>query len=121
VLETHRYPVSAISFSPDGRRLVTASLAEHKVTIWKVGSSFSGFINVGGPPRQGSASGEPFKSLDFFVADPGKTPVKSSSSAFVAAHVDLRFSLMKGKRSIQLQVNKGSAFPGLENDRRACI
>jgi hypothetical protein len=51
---------------------VTASLAERKVTIWKVGSSFSGFLNVGGPPRQGSGSGQPFKSLDFFVADPGE-------------------------------------------------
>lgn len=79
VLETHRHPVSALSFSPDGRRLVTASLAERKVTIWKVGSSFSGFLNVGGPPRQGAGSGEPFKSLDFFVADPGKCEHRSRS------------------------------------------
>ena len=79
ILETHKHPVSALSFSPDGRRLVTASLVERKVTIWKVGSSLSGFLNVGGPPRQGSswtgggsgAASEPFKSLDFFIAEQG--------------------------------------------------
>lgn len=81
VLETHNHPVSALSFSPDGRRLVTASLLERKVTIWKVGSSFSGFLNVGGPPRQGSGSGEPFKSLDFFVAEPGELEQFSTGSS----------------------------------------
>ena len=69
VLETHHSQVSAISFSPDGRRLVTAALDDRKLTVWKVGSSFGSMFVVGGPPRQGTGPGEPFKTYDFFVAD----------------------------------------------------
>lgn len=65
VLEAHMHQVSALSFSPDGRRLVTVSVDEHKVTVWKVGSSFGSFFVLGGPPRQGSGPGEPFKVLEF--------------------------------------------------------
>lgn len=69
VLETHHSQVSAISFSPDGRRLVTAALDDRKLTVWKVGSSFGSMFVVGGPPRQGTGPGEPFKTYDFFVTD----------------------------------------------------
>jgi WD40 repeat protein len=69
VLETHHSQVSAISFSPDGRRLVTAALDDRKLTVWKVGSSFGSMFVVGGPPRQGTGPGEPFKTYDFFVTE----------------------------------------------------
>lgn len=72
VLEPHRRAVSAVSFSPDGRRLITVSLDEGDVTVWKVGSSISGFFNVGGPPRQGGEKGEPFKRIEFMRADDGE-------------------------------------------------
>jgi WD40 repeat protein len=71
VLEPHKHPVSAVMFSPDGRRLVTVSLEEGDITVWKVGSSLSGFFNVGGPPRQGGEKGEPFKRIEFARADDG--------------------------------------------------
>lgn len=68
VLEPHTHPVSAVSFFPDGRRLVTVSLDEGDMTVWKVGSSLSGFFNVGGPPRQGGKPGEPYRRFPIFRA-----------------------------------------------------
>ena len=75
MLEPHHVPVSSVNFSPDGRRLVTVSIEEGDVTVWKVGSSLSGFFNVGGPPRQGGGKGEPFKRIDFIRADNGECGV----------------------------------------------
>lgn len=72
ILEPHKHPVSAVNFSSDGRRLMTVSLEEGCLTIWKVGSSLSGFFNVGGPPRQGGKAGEPFKRIEFARVDNGK-------------------------------------------------
>lgn len=72
VLEPHHKAVSAVSFAPDGRRLVTVSLEESDATVWKVGSSISGFFNVGGPPRQGGKPGEPYRRIPFVRADDGK-------------------------------------------------
>jgi len=72
VLEPHRAPVSSVTFSPDGRRLLTVSLEEGAVTVWKVGSSLSGFFNVGGPPRQGALGGSgPFKRIEFARVEDG--------------------------------------------------
>jgi WD40 repeat protein len=71
VLECHKQALAACSFSPDGRRLVTVSLEEGTVLVWKVGSSFSSFFNPGAPPRQGHGSSEPFKSFSFNVGDAG--------------------------------------------------
>lgn len=78
VLEPHKAPASAVCFSPDGRRLVTVSIEEGSVTVWKVGSSLSGFFNVGGPPRQGGEKGEPFKRIEFKRAD--DRPLDSTSA-----------------------------------------
>lgn len=71
VLEGHKKGITACSFSPDGRRLVTLSLEESVVLVWKVGSSFSSFFNPGAPPRQGHAGSEPFKTLSFNVGEEG--------------------------------------------------
>jgi WD40 repeat protein len=71
VLEGHKKQITACSFSPDGRRLVTLSLEESVVLVWKVGSSFSSFFNPGAPPRQGHGGSEPFKTLSFNVGDEG--------------------------------------------------
>lgn len=67
VLEGHKKRISACSFSPDGRRLVTVSLEESVVMVWKVGSSFTSFFYPGAPPRQGHSGSEPFKTLNFNV------------------------------------------------------
>lgn len=71
VLEGHKKRITACTFSPDGRRLVTLSLEESVVLVWKVGSSFSSFFNPGAPPRQGHGGSEPFKTLSFNVGDEG--------------------------------------------------
>jgi WD40 repeat protein len=71
VLEPHKTSVSSVNFSPDGRRVVTVSLQDGDVTVWKVGSSLSGFFNVGAPPRQGGNKGEPFRRIGFFRGDDG--------------------------------------------------
>jgi WD40 repeat protein len=73
VLEPHKKAISSVNFSPDGRRLLTVSLNDGDVTVWKVGSSLSGFFNVGGPPRQGGERGEPFKRIVFKRADDGES------------------------------------------------
>lgn len=72
VLEGHKKRLTAVSFSPDGRRLVTASLDESVVMVWKVGSSFTSFFNPGAPPRQGGAGSEAYKVYPFNVGDEGE-------------------------------------------------
>ncbi|KAH7337021.1 hypothetical protein B0J17DRAFT_718925 [Rhizoctonia solani] len=69
VLEGHSRRLTVLSFSPDGRRLATASLEESVVMVWKVGTSFTSWFAPGVPPRQGHGQGEPFKRLDFNVGD----------------------------------------------------
>ncbi|EST10087.2 Quinoprotein amine dehydrogenase, beta chain-like protein [Kalmanozyma brasiliensis GHG001] len=54
VLEGHRRRADAVSFSPDGRRLVTMSLEEGRVLVWKTSSGFSTFFSPGQMPRQGA-------------------------------------------------------------------
>lgn len=71
VLEGHKKRLAACSFSPDGRRLVTVSLDESVVLVWKVGTSLSSFFNPGAPPRQGNSGSEPFKTLGFNAGDAG--------------------------------------------------
>lgn len=75
VLEGHKKRIAACSFSPDGRRLVTLSLEESVVLVWKVGSSFVSFFMPGAPPRQGHAGSDPFKTLSFNVGDAGESAI----------------------------------------------
>jgi len=72
VLEGHKKRITSCSFSPDGRRLVTLSLEENVVLVWKVGSSFASFFNPGAPPRQGHGGSQPFKTLSYNVGDEGE-------------------------------------------------
>ena len=72
VLESHKQALAACSFSPDGRRLVTTSLQEGTVLVWKVGTGFTSLFYPGAPPRQGHGGSEPFKSLNFNVGDAGE-------------------------------------------------
>lgn len=71
VLEGHRKRLAGLSFSPDGRRVVTVSLEESLALVWKVGSSFVSFFHPGAPPRQGRSGSEPFKTLNFVLKDEG--------------------------------------------------
>lgn len=54
VLEGHRRRADAVSFSVDGKRLVTMSLDEGRVLVWKTASGFSSFFSPGQMPRQGA-------------------------------------------------------------------
>ncbi|KAH7099446.1 hypothetical protein BKA62DRAFT_750558 [Auriculariales sp. MPI-PUGE-AT-0066] len=78
VLDGHKKRMTALSFSPDGRRLATVSLEESTVLIWKVGTSFSSFFNPGAPPRQGSSGSAPFKTYPFNVGDEGRMTIAST-------------------------------------------
>ncbi|KAF8631069.1 hypothetical protein AX15_002671 [Amanita polypyramis BW_CC] len=69
VLEGHKKRIASCSFSPDGRRLVTVSIDEGLVNVWKVGSSFASFFTPGAPPRQGHGGSQPYKSLNFHFGD----------------------------------------------------
>ena len=80
IIEPHQSAVSSVTFSPDGRRLVTVSLEDGDVTVWKVGSSLSGFFNVGAPPRQGGEKGGPFKRIVFKRADDGECHLRGGES-----------------------------------------
>ena len=86
VLEAHKLPITAVSFSPDGRRLVSLSLKDSAVLVWKVGSSFTSFFNPGAPPRQGHAGSEPFKTFKFHVGPEGR-----SSSFAALTEIDRAF------------------------------
>lgn len=90
VLEPHAHPVSAVAFSTDGRRLITVCLDEGVVTVWKIGSSLSGFFTVGGPPRQGGAAGEPFKRYEFTRIDNGKLTKKATMALLTPASATRR-------------------------------
>ena len=72
VLEGHRKRLAGISFSPDGRRLVTLCLEECVVLVWKVGSSFTSFFHPGAPPRQGHSGSDPYKTLSFVLVGDGE-------------------------------------------------
>lgn len=80
VLECHRQGLAACSFSPDGHRLVSVSLEEGVVFVWKVGNSFASFFNPGAPPRQGHRGSDPFKTLNFNVGDAGEFFLPPSST-----------------------------------------
>jgi WD40 repeat protein len=74
VLESHQHPITALSWAPDGRRLVTMSLDESKLVVWKVGVGIFSMFTTGAAPRQGSlgtGAATPFKTLDFNVGDEG--------------------------------------------------
>lgn len=53
VIEAHYSSLSGLSFSQDGRRLVSVCLNDNKVKVWKTGVGFSSFLSFGGAPRQG--------------------------------------------------------------------
>lgn len=95
VLEAHHRPVTALSFSPDGRRLVTVALEESKVVVWKVGVGIFSMFTPGVAPRQGAlgaGSATPYKTLDFNVGDEGMR--KCDSTVQIALGTDSRhFSL----------------------------
>lgn len=59
--------LDAISFSPDGRRLVSVSCREGKILGWKVGNSVVGWFKPGVMPRQGGEEAKEvaYKSLRF--------------------------------------------------------
>ncbi|KAI0060412.1 WD40 repeat-like protein [Artomyces pyxidatus] len=96
VLEGHKKTPTACSFSPDGRRLVTVSLEEGVVLVWKVGSSFTSFFYPGAPPRQGHSGSDPFKTLSFTVGDEANMSVEDSLEA-------VRFD-WAAERSVRLKI-----------------
>lgn len=83
VLEGHARRTTAVSFAPDGRRLVTLSLEDAAVAVWKVGAGFASFFNPGAPPRQGAGGSAPYKTFAFNIGDEGKSGVKSGVSCCV--------------------------------------
>ncbi|KAI3482741.1 hypothetical protein L1887_54497 [Cichorium endivia] len=89
VLEGHRRRADAVSFSPDGRRLVTMSLEEGRVLVWKTSSGFSSFFSPGQMPRQGATDAKltdgAYKAFLFHVGDPQdvasrKAPAQASGA-----------------------------------------
>ncbi|EJC98476.1 WD40 repeat-like protein [Fomitiporia mediterranea MF3/22] len=78
VLEGHRKGLAGICFSPDGRRMVTLSVEESVLLVWKVGSSFTSFFHPGAPPRQGRSGSEPYKTLNFVLQDHATLTIEAS-------------------------------------------
>ncbi|RPD74051.1 WD40 repeat-like protein [Lentinus tigrinus ALCF2SS1-7] len=97
VLEGHKKRTTACSFSPDGRRLVTLSLEESNVLVWKVGSSFTSFFMPGAPPFQGHSGSEPFKRLSFNIGD-------AAHMSLEASLVDVQFE-WTSDRNVKLKIN----------------
>lgn len=116
VLEGHKKRITACSFSPDGRRLVTLSLEERVVLVWKVGSSFSSFFNPGAPPRQGHAGSDPFKTLSFNVGDEGMKILLGVSDFLIPLIADMDVSSTlelvcfewPAERSVKLKIREST-------------
>ena len=119
VLEGHKKRTTACSFSPDGRRLVTVSLEESTVLVWKVGASFTSFFMPGAPPRQGHAGSEPFKTLNFNVGEEGERRLQIvCEPLLIIAHLLARMSLAAtldnvrfewaGDRSVKLKIREST-------------
>lgn len=100
VLEGHKKPITALSFSPDGRRLVTLSMEESVALVWKVGASFISFFNPGAPPRQGNSGGQPFKTFPFNLGNEG---VLSA----IEALTQVKFE-WTGDRSVKLRIRNST-------------
>ncbi|KAI0365315.1 WD40 repeat-like protein [Pilatotrama ljubarskyi] len=96
VLEGHKKRTTACSFSPDGRRLVTVSLEESVVLVWKVGSSFTSLFMPGAPPRQGHGGSDPFKTLNFHIGN-------AAQMSLEATLVNVRFE-WTADRSVRLKI-----------------
>ncbi|CAO1623791.1 unnamed protein product [Sympodiomycopsis kandeliae] len=90
IIEGHQSKIDGLSFSPDGRRLITVSLIEGKILIWKVGSSFTGFFNPGIMPKQnGSDPSGAYKSVAFVPPPPSRhTAETGKSSIYQELHED---------------------------------
>ena len=114
VLEGHKKRATACSFSPDGRRVVTVSLEESSVLVWKVGASFTSFFMPGVPPRQGHSGSDPFKTLNFNIGDTGECyfvrSVEPTLNGKTIAHMSLEDTLGEvrfewaGDRSVRLMI-----------------
>ncbi|KAI0354805.1 WD40 repeat-like protein [Trametes cingulata] len=98
VLEGHKKRTTACSFSPDGRRLVTVSLEESIVLVWKVGSSFTSLFMPGAPPRQGHGGSDPYKTLNFHIGDAAQMTLE-------ATLVNVRFE-WTADRSVRLKISE---------------
>ncbi|KAI6030774.1 hypothetical protein F5J12DRAFT_802739 [Pisolithus orientalis] len=100
VLEGHKKQPTACSFSPDGRRLVTVSLEEGTVLVWKVGSSFTSFFHPGAPPRQGNAGSQPYKTLGFNIGEDANISV---ADAFECVNFE-----WPSERSVRLHIRENT-------------
>lgn len=98
VLEGHKKRTTACSFSPDGRRLVTLSLEEFTLLVWKVGTSFTSFFLPGAPPRQGHSGSDPYKSYPVHIGDDGVMSIASTLEL-------IKFE-WPGERSVRLMIRE---------------
>ncbi|MBW0482340.1 hypothetical protein O181_022055 [Austropuccinia psidii MF-1] len=91
VLESYRRPVTACSFSEDGHRLVTVSLEEGRIEVWKVGGgliqelissgtgnfragvnqSINSILNLRRSEELMNINNKPYKSFPFNVGEEG--------------------------------------------------
>lgn len=89
VLEGHRRRADAVSFSPDGRRLVTMSLDEGRVLVWKTTAGFSSLFSPGQMPRQGATDARltdgAYKAFLFNVGDQQRTVPRPTSNVDATA------------------------------------
>jgi WD40 repeat protein len=98
-------PCTAVSFSPDGRRLVTLSLDARVVSVWKVGSSLMGLVSWGKVPRQHGVHSTidegPFKTFD--------VPLTSDNSDLQVSDILSMVSMeWLGDRSVKLRIREAA-------------
>ncbi|KAG6827295.1 hypothetical protein H0H92_012460 [Tricholoma furcatifolium] len=108
VLEGHKKAISACSFSPDGRRLLTLSIEESVALVWKVGSSFASFFNPGAPPRQGHGDSKPFKTISFNVGEAATLTLLTTLQAIMSPQemMDLIRITWVADRSVQIKIRE---------------
>ncbi|KAJ3043809.1 hypothetical protein HDV00_004217 [Rhizophlyctis rosea] len=105
VMEGHKRPVMAVSFSPDGRLIASFSLEDNQVQIWQPTSGFLGTIAsaFGGSADAGlgAVGGGQMKSFRTFHAGPPETNIDLAT-----AFREVKFE-WTGERAVKLHSVRG--------------
>lgn len=71
VLDGHTAPVTACSFSPDGRRFLSLCLGEHLVLLWRLSAGFVDMLR----PRRAKGEASAYRSIPLHLGDAAQLPL----------------------------------------------
>ena len=107
VLEGHTHPVTACSFSPDGRRFLSMSLEEQCVLIWRLSTGVFDMFVPSAVSRLASSnnSAAAYRTIRFHLGDAARlSPAESLTSVAFEWPNDQSVHLRVGEASVNLGV-----------------